>query len=47
MKVKDHINVPKKHVEAVHGGKKPYQCTICERQFARQTSLNLHFELGA
>ena len=32
----------KKHIEAVHEGKKPHKCVICEATFTQKTSLKKH-----
>merc|ERR1719510_1254414 len=32
----------RRHIEAVHEGKKRFQCDICKKQFAEKTNLNRH-----
>ena len=32
------------HIEAVHGGKKPYKCNICDQCFTQSSGLNGHVE---
>ena len=32
------------HIEAVHGGKKPYRCEICDQCFTQSSGLSGHVE---
>ena len=31
-----------KHISAVHEGKKPFKCTICDKRFGRKSHMELH-----
>ena len=31
-----------KHISAVHEGKKPFKCTICDKSFGRKSHMELH-----
>ena len=32
----------KSHIDAIHGGKKPHKCSICDRSFAGKDKLKRH-----
>ena len=32
------------HIEAVHEGKKPFQCNICDASFSHKGHMNSHIE---
>ena len=35
----------RKHIVAVHEGKKPYQCDICDATFTTQSGIKKHFKV--
>ena len=36
----------KRHIETVHEGKKPYQCSMCDKKVSRKVHLKKHIKLG-
>ena len=33
------------HINSIHRKKKPYSCTVCHKNFARKTALNIHMRI--